>query len=65
MVSALRIGYNGAWYADNNPMLHRKIIMLFARSLKRDDSGGYIVRLANRIQNNSLHLSRKQEDFDE
>ena len=47
MVSILRIDKEGTWYADYNPIIHRKISMLFAENLQKDENGGFLVCLGN------------------
>ncbi|HAP93023.1 MAG TPA: hypothetical protein DCM26_00150 [Desulfotomaculum sp.] len=45
MVSILRIDREGAWYADDNQIIRREIVQLFAQHLERDDNGGFMVCL--------------------
>lgn len=45
MVSTLRIDREGAWYADNNPLIRTEIVRLFAQHLDRDEKGNFEVRL--------------------
>lgn len=47
MVSILRIDKEGTWYADYNPIIHRKISKLFAENLQKDENGGFQVCLGN------------------
>jgi len=47
LVSILRIDKEGTWYADYNPIIHRKISKLFAENLQKDENGGFLVCLGN------------------
>jgi hypothetical protein len=47
LVSILRIDKEGTWYADSNPIIHRKISALFAENLQKDEDGVFMVCLGN------------------
>jgi hypothetical protein len=39
---------DGRWYADDEPVLHRRLARLFSRSLRRKPSGGYEIWIDER-----------------
>jgi hypothetical protein len=44
----LRFGGDGRWYADGEPVVHKRLALLFSRHLRRKASGGYEVWINER-----------------
>ena len=44
----LSLGADGRWYADGEPVLHKKLANLFSRYLRRKHSGGYEIWIDER-----------------
>lgn len=44
----LTFGTDGRWYADGEPVLHKKLANLFSRYLRRKNSGGYEIWIDDR-----------------
>ncbi len=44
----LRFRSDGRWYADNEPVVHERLALLFSRYLRRKVSGGYEIRVDER-----------------
>lgn len=46
-VSKIRFGRDGQWYADDERITNRRIASLFSRSLRREEDGGYAIRVGD------------------
>jgi hypothetical protein len=44
----LSLGVDGRWYADGEPVLHKKLANLFSRYLRRKSTGGYEIWIDER-----------------
>ncbi len=44
----LRFAADGRWYADDDPVLHRRLASLFSRYLRRKPGGGYEIWIDER-----------------
>ncbi len=44
----LRFASDGRWYADGDPVLHRRLASLFSRYLRRKPGGGYEIWIDER-----------------
>lgn len=45
----LRFARDGCWYADGEPVLHRRLALLFSRHLRRKDDGGFEIWIDDRF----------------
>lgn len=46
--SKLKFGEDGRWYADGEPVVHKRMALLFSRHLRRKASGGYEIWIDER-----------------